>query len=74
MLKISKLLQINRKQLFQKRLMSTFPKPLVLNPSGNKVGTIIFLHGLGDTGYGWEDAFVHIQSKIKGIKVVLPHA
>lgn len=75
MLKILKF-HINKKRLCiqQNRLMSNFPKPLVLNPKGTKIGTIIFLHGLGDTGYGWEDAFLHVQSKIDGVKVILPHA
>lgn len=36
--------------------------------------TVIFLHGLGDTAYGWEDPMQMIQSKLTTTKFVLPTA
>lgn len=65
-----------RKPLDKIRQMSqiNYPKPLVLNHSGDHKGTIIFLHGLGDSGYGWEDAFDLIRKRLPGLKIVLPHA
>uniref|UniRef100_A0A286XS83 Acyl-protein thioesterase 1 n=1 Tax=Cavia porcellus TaxID=10141 RepID=A0A286XS83_CAVPO len=33
---------------------------------------VIFLHGLGDTGHGWAEAFAGIRSS--HIKYICPHA
>jgi len=54
---------------------SSSPKPLVLAPKEKpQKGTVIFLHGLGDTGYGWEDAMSWIQQELKSVKFILPRA
>ncbi|OAA43692.1 lysophospholipase [Metarhizium rileyi] len=49
---------------------------LIIPAAGRHTATIIFAHGLGDTGYGWADA-VEIWKKrpaMSGIKFILPHA
>uniref|UniRef100_A0A183DX02 palmitoyl-protein hydrolase n=1 Tax=Gongylonema pulchrum TaxID=637853 RepID=A0A183DX02_9BILA len=47
--------------------------PVVVPPREKHTATIIFLHGLGDTGYGWSPVF---QSEIRHdhIKYICPHA
>ncbi|KAG6012057.1 hypothetical protein E4U54_007758 [Claviceps lovelessii] len=50
--------------------------PLVFPAIGRHTATVIFIHGLGDTGHGWSDA---VQMWRKGqrlneIKFILPHA
>ena len=34
-------------------LLNRMTEPVVVAPSGKHTATIIFLHGLGDTGHGW---------------------
>jgi len=45
-----------------------------LKPKGNHIGTIIWMHGLGDSHQGFSGLFQQIQSEIPGIKVILPDA
>ncbi|KAI8627814.1 acyl-protein thioesterase-1-like protein [Xylariaceae sp. FL1651] len=51
-------------------------KPLVFTAVAKHTATVIFLHGLGDTGYGWASAVEHWRrrEKLNEIKFVLPHA
>ncbi len=48
--------------------------PLVVRSriSAQPTATVFFLHGLGDTGYGWEDIMQEIAAP--HVKFVLPHA
>ncbi|GAP90238.2 putative acyl-protein thioesterase 1 [Rosellinia necatrix] len=51
-------------------------KPLFFSASAKHTATVIFLHGLGDTGFGWASA---VEGWIRGnkldeVKWVLPHA
>ncbi|KJH52383.1 putative acyl-protein thioesterase 1 [Dictyocaulus viviparus] len=39
--------------------MSQGPPPVIINPRKNHISTVIFLHGLGDSGDGWSDVFAH---------------
>lgn len=51
-------------------------KPIIVNPRAKHTATIIFLHGLGDTGYGWKpvaDMF-STDSALHHVKWILPHA
>jgi len=58
-------------QLFQRRGMGT----VTLFPTEKHSASIIFLHGLGDTGYGWEEPMRMIQNAGNGhIKFILPSA
>ncbi|XP_006874612.1 PREDICTED: acyl-protein thioesterase 1-like isoform X2 [Chrysochloris asiatica] len=48
------------------------PLPTIV-PAAQKVSAVvIFLHGLGDTGHGWAEAFAGIKSS--HIKYICPHA
>ena len=38
------------------------PDNVVVAPSGKHTATIIFLHGLGDTGHGWASTIASIRS------------
>ncbi|PIO77141.1 acyl-protein thioesterase 1 family protein [Teladorsagia circumcincta] len=35
------------------------PPPVIINPKKNHTSTVIFLHGLGDSGDGWADVFAN---------------
>uniref|UniRef100_A0A8R1I017 palmitoyl-protein hydrolase n=1 Tax=Caenorhabditis japonica TaxID=281687 RepID=A0A8R1I017_CAEJA len=47
--------------------------PSVVPSKGEHKGTIIFLHGLGDQGHGWADAF-RSEVKLDNIKTICPHS
>ncbi|KRZ74010.1 Stromelysin-2 [Trichinella papuae] len=47
--------------------------PSVISATGTHTGSVIFLHGLGDTGFGWSPLFQkHFQ--FPHIKFICPHA
>ena len=50
--------------------------PLIFKAVGKHTATVIFTHGLGDTGQGWAQAVHHWRnnSELDEIKFVLPHA
>lgn len=49
--------------------------PLVIHPRASPAtASLIFLHGLGDTGYGWAPAMTAIANRLPSLKIVLPHA
>ncbi|KAI1328643.1 Phospholipase/carboxylesterase/thioesterase [Xylariaceae sp. FL0255] len=56
--------------------MSASKGPLVIPAVARHTATLIFLHGLGDTGFGWASAveYWRRRDKLNEIKVVLPHA
>ncbi|PIC50736.1 hypothetical protein B9Z55_001523 [Caenorhabditis nigoni] len=47
--------------------------PAVVRARGQHKGTIIFLHGLGDQGTGWADAF-STEARHDNIKAICPHS
>eukprot|EP01125_Pyxidicula_operculata_P022289 TRINITY_DN9027_c0_g1_i1.p1 TRINITY_DN9027_c0_g1~~TRINITY_DN9027_c0_g1_i1.p1 ORF type:complete len:265 (+),score=27.46 TRINITY_DN9027_c0_g1_i1:42-836(+) len=47
---------------------------VVLQPKTKHHGTVIFLHGLGDTGYGWAPVMELIQPQSPHIKFIMPTA
>ncbi|XP_058286479.1 acyl-protein thioesterase 1 [Hylobates moloch] len=51
--------------------MST-PLPAIVPATQKATAVVIFLHGLGDTGHGWAEAFAGIRSS--HIKYICPHA
>lgn len=50
--------------------------PLVFPAVDRHTATVIFVHGLGDTGHGWADAVQLWRKKprLNEIKFILPHA
>lgn len=49
-----------------------FDDPIVLEATGKHSATVIFLHGLGDTGLGWSQAFARIRQP--HVKYIFPTA
>jgi len=47
---------------------------IILRPKEKCTATIIFMHGLGDTGHGWEDVMKDFQKAYPYIKMILPTA
>lgn len=48
------------------------PPPVTVAAQARHTATLIFLHGLGDTGHGWADCFRSM--KLQHIKCVCPNA
>lgn len=50
--------------------------PLLFAPNKKHTASVIFLHGLGDSGHGWADAVENWRrrSKLDEVKFILPHA
>uniref|UniRef100_A0A8C6E5T0 Acyl-protein thioesterase 1 n=1 Tax=Moschus moschiferus TaxID=68415 RepID=A0A8C6E5T0_MOSMO len=48
------------------------PLPAIVPAARKATAAVIFLHGLGDTGHGWAEAFARIRSA--HIKYICPHA
>jgi len=48
--------------------------PVVLPPLKKHSATVIFLHGLGDSGSGWEDGAELFQQVNPHVKFILPNA
>ncbi|KAG8984051.1 hypothetical protein FRB90_005602, partial [Tulasnella sp. 427] len=49
-------------------------KSVVVAPKAAHTSTVIFLHGLGDSGYGWEPVADTLAPKFPNTKWILPHA
>jgi hypothetical protein len=51
-------------------------KPLLFAAKAKHTATVIFLHGLGDTGFGWSSAVEGWirRNRLDEVKFVLPHA
>ncbi|KAJ7338823.1 hypothetical protein JRQ81_012725 [Phrynocephalus forsythii] len=48
------------------------PLPAIIPAARKATAAVIFLHGLGDSGHGWAEAFAGIRSP--HIKYICPHA
>lgn len=47
---------------------------IVISPSASHSATVIFLHGLGDSGHGWAPVMRMLSKTLPFIKFILPHA
>ncbi|KAF5024104.1 hypothetical protein F66182_3848 [Fusarium sp. NRRL 66182] len=56
--------------------MSTRVAPLVVPAASRHTATVIFAHGLGDTGHGWASAVENWRrrQRLDEVKFILPHA
>ncbi|KAI0371517.1 Phospholipase/carboxylesterase [Pilatotrama ljubarskyi] len=54
--------------------MSAALKVLTVAPRAKHTATVIFVHGLGDTGYGWKPVADMFAGELPHVKWVLPHA
>jgi lysophospholipase I len=50
--------------------------PLVFPATGRHTATVIWSHGLGDSGNGWADAveLIRRRKRLDEVKFILPHA
>uniref|UniRef100_A0A671TV42 Acyl-protein thioesterase 1 n=1 Tax=Sparus aurata TaxID=8175 RepID=A0A671TV42_SPAAU len=48
------------------------PLPAIVPAARKATAAVIFLHGLGDTGHGWAEAFAGIR--LPHVKYICPHA
>ncbi|KAF5658179.1 acyl thioesterase 1 [Fusarium heterosporum] len=50
--------------------------PLIFPAASSHTATVIFIHGLGDTGHGWASAVENWRrrEKLSEVKFILPHA
>ncbi|KAK5964388.1 hypothetical protein GCK32_011482 [Trichostrongylus colubriformis] len=53
--------------------MSQPAPPIVIKPKKNHTSTLIFLHGLGDSGHGWADVFAH-EIRNDNTKYICPNS
>ena len=51
---------------------SSSSNPVVVSASGKHTATLIFLHGLGDTGHGWASSLAEIRQD--HVKIICPTA
>ena len=47
-------------------------RPVIVSAPGKHTATLIFLHGLGDTGHGWASSLADVRPSY--VKVVCPTA
>ncbi|KAF0746956.1 hypothetical protein AaE_007927 [Aphanomyces astaci] len=47
---------------------------ITFTPKAPHTASLIFMHGLGDTAYGWADSIQHIAQRLPHLKCVLPTA
>ena len=57
---------------FQEATSTMNSSPVVVSASGKHTATLIFLHGLGDTGHGWASSLADVRSS--HVKIVCPTA
>ncbi|KIM57370.1 hypothetical protein SCLCIDRAFT_1219419 [Scleroderma citrinum Foug A] len=49
-------------------------RPLIIPAIAKHTATVIFVHGLGDTGYGWKFVADMLSPAMPHVKWILPHA
>jgi len=59
-------------KLTEKPSVVKMPDPVVVSAAAKHTGTLIFLHGLGDTGHGWASSIAAIRPP--HVKVICPTA
>eukprot|EP00232_Nephroselmis_pyriformis_P007102 CAMPEP_0182890830 /NCGR_PEP_ID=MMETSP0034_2-20130328/22896_1 /TAXON_ID=156128 /ORGANISM="Nephroselmis pyriformis, Strain CCMP717" /LENGTH=221 /DNA_ID=CAMNT_0025024409 /DNA_START=117 /DNA_END=782 /DNA_ORIENTATION=+ len=54
--------------------MASWGKPIVIEPSADHSASVIFLHGLGDEGQGWQDPLQGVARTLPYARFVMPTA
>ena len=52
----------------------TMESAVIFQPTVRHTATMIFMHGLGDTGHGWAESFRPLTKVIPHVKFIFPHA
>ena len=55
-------------------LFEAYPKPIIIAPTEKHTATVIWIHGLGDTGNGWHQTIALLSKSMGYIKWILPTA
>uniref|UniRef100_A0A915HN52 palmitoyl-protein hydrolase n=1 Tax=Romanomermis culicivorax TaxID=13658 RepID=A0A915HN52_ROMCU len=63
---------LTKQKSTENRMASSCVSPVVIAATARHTATVIFMHGLGDTGHGWAPVFQQIRSP--HVKYVLPTA
>ncbi|XP_071807526.1 acyl-protein thioesterase 1-like [Asterias amurensis] len=53
---------------------SSMVNPVVMPPRGQHTASLIFLHGLGDTGHGWASVLDESRKNADHVKIICPTA
>ena len=53
---------------------SKYPEPIIIEPKDKHTATVIWIHGLGDTGNGWHQEMLSLSKTLPYIKWILPTA
>ena len=49
--------------------------PAIIEATKKHTATVIFFHGLGDTGHGWRDTFAqYVAPYLPHVRFIFPHA
>lgn len=48
--------------------------PIIIEAAAQHSASLIFLHGLGDSGFGWAPVMRQLSKKFRFMKFICPHA
>jgi len=71
--KLKKIIRVKRKNPKRYKMKYSTPTPII-NPTSKHSASVIFLHGLGDTGYGWSPVFEQLKKSTPHVKYIFPTA
>eukprot|EP01025_Chloroclados_australasicus_P014946 TRINITY_DN1707_c0_g2_i1.p2 TRINITY_DN1707_c0_g2~~TRINITY_DN1707_c0_g2_i1.p2 ORF type:complete len:265 (-),score=24.92 TRINITY_DN1707_c0_g2_i1:268-1062(-) len=70
----SKSLERGRRSMSSGSSTMQYSPPIIVPATGEHKATMIMLHGLGDTGAGWEEIGSMFKSKLPHVKFIFPTA
>lgn len=47
---------------------------VIIEATAQHTASLVFLHGLGDTGHGWAPVMRQMAKRLKFMKFICPHA
>lgn len=54
--------------------MSTKLASVIIKPTAKHTASVIFLHGLGDSGHGWSEIGQMLAPALPHVKWIFPHS